>query len=267
MYAARSAASQPPELHRKSAQSRNCLSRIHPPTQAGCPIFATVSSSLRWVAKVGFLTRTRTVFLNLPKPPGCPILCSLTQRVGCMPLDQPPPNLLNFVENPSPTQLSFAQPSTRPRARQRSHNQRQRIPMRPKRRPLVPRHNRPRNTHNKTDKASDQGMPHRPIRSKPRRNIAAQNTKDNPIRRSQHQRPIAHRLPPRRKHAHRMQHHIGDRCQNNAHYNPGNHSRNTPARRTHNCLHTLAMVANTIQLATTHHNSIRYSNGCYSPRE
>ena len=112
--------------------------------------------------------------------------------------------------------------------------------MRPKRRPLVPRHNRPRNTHDKTDKASDQGMPHRPIRSKPRRNIAAQNTKDNPIRRSQHQRPIAHRLPPRRKHAHRMQHHIGDRCQNNAHHNPGNHSPNTPAnasRRDHDCLH------------------------------
>jgi hypothetical protein len=146
---------------------------------------------------------------------------------------------------PSPNQLSLPQPSTHPRARQRSHNQRQRIPMRPKRRPLVPRHNCPRNTHNKTDKAGDHGVSHRPIRSKPRCDIAADNTKHNPIRRSQHQRPIAHRLPPRRKHAHRMQHHIGDSRQNNAHHNPADHSANTPpkaSRRAHNRLPAVSQI-------------------------
>jgi hypothetical protein len=130
---------------------------------------------------------------------------------------------------PSPPQLPLPHPSTHPRARKRRHNQHQRIPMRPKRRALVPRHNRPRNTHDKTDKAGNHGMPHWPIRSKSRRDIAAHNTKDNPIRRRQHQRPIAHRLPPRRKHAYRMQHHIGDSCQNNTHHNPGNHSPNASA--------------------------------------
>jgi hypothetical protein len=152
------------------------------------------------------------------------------------PSNQPPSNLLNLIEIPSTTQLPLPHPSTHPGARQRSHNQRQRIPMRPKRRPLVPRYNRPRNTHNKTDKPGDQGMPHWAIRSKPSRNIAAHNAEDDPIRGSQHKRPITHRLPPRRKHADSMQHQVADERQHNTHHNPGNHSPNAPANtsgRTH----------------------------------
>src|SRR5260370_39406818 len=125
--------------------------------------------------------------------------------------------------------------------------------MRPERRPTIPRRNRPRNTHNKTNKASDQGMPHWAIRSKPSRDIAAHNTKDNPIRRGQHKRPIIHRLPPRTKHAHRMQHHVRDEGQHNPHHNPGNHSPNAPAntsRGAHNRLHGSQTPSSLPQLTT-----------------
>jgi hypothetical protein len=143
---------------------------------------------------------------------------------------------------PSPSQLHLTKPPADPRTRQRDHNQRQRIPMRPKRRPLVPRNCSAGNTRKKTDDTNPHGMPHRPVRSKPRRNIAAHDGKHNAIRRRQHQRPIAQWLPQRRKHTHLMQHRVGDQRQDKDHDNSGDHGPNASTHTSRRAQNSLPLI-------------------------
>ena len=146
----------------------------------------------------------------------------------------------------SSPQLHLTKPSPHPRTRQRNHNQRDRVPMRPKLRPAIPRNNRSSNTHDKSDKARHHRMPHRPVRSEPRRNITSRHPKHSAISRSQRQRPIAHRLSPRRKHTSLMQHNIGGESQRDSRHHPCNHSPNTSPDISLNCRHEATPSASSI---------------------
>jgi hypothetical protein len=130
---------------------------------------------------------------------------------------------------PSPTQLPFPHPSTHPGTRKSRHNQSQRIPVRPKRYPAIPRRSRTDDAHHETKNPWNHRVPHRPVRRQPRRHITTQNAKDDPIHRCQRQRTIARRLPRGRKDSHRIQDQIRHKSQRNRDHDPGNHSPNAPA--------------------------------------
>src|SRR5258708_4522524 len=128
-------------------------------------------------------------------------------------------------------QLHLVQSAARPGLRHREHDERKRIPVRPERRPFVPRHGGAQNAHSKADDAAHEGVLHMPIGCEPRDDVAAQDAVDGAIARRKQEGSVEtnHRRSPGRKNMDSVKHDVGHESDCDAHDHASEHCANAPA--------------------------------------
>src|SRR6267143_365605 len=94
------------------------------------------------------------------------------------------------------TDLPGAQPAAQPGARQRNHDERERIPPGTEFRPPVPRCDNARDTQDNTYDAEDQSVLHGPIGCEPRHDVTAYDAVDHAITDREQPQGRTHRLEP-----------------------------------------------------------------------
>src|SRR5207302_10787420 len=82
-------------------------------------------------------------------------------------------------------QLHHPESAAGPALRDRQHDEREWIPVRPERGPFVPRRDGARNAHHKAEEAAHQRVSQRPVGREPRHDVAAQDSIDGAIGRRQ----------------------------------------------------------------------------------